>query len=77
MIRSLTSNRRQCREFSAGLDTAIEYIKEVVSKLPSDAESKDAKSWINMKIDQFIEGRIVGAIEVITEKVCFHLLTQF
>ena len=51
------------------------YIKEVVALVPHDADDKKAKEWINVKIDQFTEGRIVGAIAVITEKVyllCTH-----
>jgi translation initiation factor eIF-2B subunit delta len=44
------------------------YIKEVASKVEPGANDKEAKLWISRKIDQFIERRIVGAIEVITEK---------
>lgn len=61
--------RSRCKEFSAGLKTAMDYIKEVASKIEPDANDKQAKSWIISKIDQFMERRIVGAIEVITEKV--------
>lgn len=50
------------------METAIGYLKEVVTQVPHDAVDKEAKAWINSKIDKFIEERIVGAIEVISEK---------
>ena len=50
------------------METAIGYVKEVVTLIPHDAEDAEAKKWVNTKIDQFLEARIVGAIEVITEK---------
>lgn len=43
-------------------------MKEIVTHVPHDASDKDAKTWVNRKIDAFIEGRIVGAVEVISEK---------
>jgi translation initiation factor eIF-2B subunit delta len=60
--------RRKCREFTAGLETAVGHLKEVVTQVPYDAIDKEAKTWVNSKIDNFIESRIIGAVEVISEK---------
>lgn len=39
-----------------------------MATIPHEASGTDAKKWFSSKIDQFIETRIIGAIEVITEK---------
>jgi hypothetical protein len=61
--------RRKCREFSDGLETAIKYLKKIVSLVPPDSEDAEAKAWLAGKIDQFLERRILGAIDIIAEKV--------
>ena len=40
----------------------------MVTQIPYDAVDKEARTWVNSKIDHFIEARIIGAVEVITEK---------
>jgi len=61
-------NSRRCREFNAGLETAISYVKFLVSQIKIGTTEEEAKKWILAKIDNFLETRIVGAIEVITER---------
>ena len=45
------------------------FVKELVSCISLEASDEEARKWACGKIDQFIESRIVGAIEVITDNV--------
>jgi len=60
---------RKCRIFSDGMNTAVSYIKYLLTLLAAVPELSDeeAKEWLSNKIDDFRNQKIVKAKEFITE----------
>jgi translation initiation factor eIF-2B subunit delta len=60
---------RKCRIFSDGMNTAVSYIKYLLTLLAAAPELSDeeAKEWLSNKIDDFRNQKIVKAKEFITE----------